>query len=81
MINIILGILTGIAGTSLYFKGAATNWYVWVLFILGTASIIFSVDVLAGSIKEHEKRAALMGFLMFGIPGTVLMGLSFVLGF
>ena len=81
MINLILGIITGIAGTLLYFKGTVNAWYIWGLFALGAASLIFSVDVLTGSIKEHEKRAAVMGFLMFGIPGSVLLGLSFVLGF
>lgn len=81
MVNLILGLLTGIAGTSLFFKGSTQAWYVWVLFVLGAASIIFSFDVLIGSIKEHQRRAALLGFLMFVIPGVVLMGASWVLGF
>ncbi len=81
MVNLILGLLTGVAGTCLFFKGSTHAWYVWVLFVLGAAAIIFSFDVLIGSIKEHQKRAALLGFLMFVIPGAVLMGASWVLGF
>ena len=81
MVNLILGLLTGIVGTSLFFKGSSQAWYVWVLFILGAAAIIFSFDVLIGSIKEHEKRAAVLGFLMFVVPGVVLMGVSLILGF
>ena len=81
MTNLILGLLTGIVGTTLFFKGSIQAWYVWVLFILGAASIIFSFDVLIGSIKEHEKRAATLGFLMFVVPGVVLMGASLILGF
>ncbi|MBW2092877.1 MAG: hypothetical protein JRI34_12250 [Deltaproteobacteria bacterium] len=81
MINLILGIITGIAGTLLYFKGSTQTWYVWVLFVLGAGSIIFSFDVLIGSIKEHQQRAAVLGFLMFIIPGAVLMGVSWALGF
>ena len=81
MINVILGICTGIAGSILYFKGIQQVWYVWMFFILGPGFIIFSVDVLTGSIKEHETRAALVGVLLFLIPGTVFMGLSFVVGF
>jgi hypothetical protein len=81
MVNLFLGLITGIVGTFLFFKGETQAWYVWVLFILGAASIIFSFDVLIGSIKEHEKRAALLGFLMFVVPGAVLMGASLVLGF
>ena len=79
--NLILGLLTGIVGTTLFFKGSSQTWYVWVLFLLGAASVIFSFDVLIGSIKEHEKRAALLGFLMFGVPGAVLMGASLIVGF
>ena len=81
MINLIIGIFAGVAGTILYFKGTTLAWYIWALFLLGTVSFIFGMDVLSGSIKEHERRAAVMGFLMFGIPGVVLIGLSFVLGF
>jgi len=52
-----------------------------VLFIIGAASIVFSFDVLIGSIKEHENRAATLGFLMFLIPGAVLMGASLIMRF
>ncbi len=81
MVNLILGLLTGIAGACLFFKGSTQAWYVWVLFVLGAASIIFSFDVLIGSIKEHEKRSAVLGFLMFAIPPAVLMGAFLGLGF
>lgn len=81
MVNLILGLITGIIGACLFFKGSTQTWYVWVLFILGAASIIFSFDVLLGSIKEHQKRAAVLGFLMFLIPGAVLMGASLIFGF
>lgn len=81
MVNLILGLLTGIIGTSLFFKGSSLAWYVWVLFIAGAGSVIFSFDVLIGSIKEHENRAATLGFLMFLIPGAVLMGASLIIGF
>jgi len=81
MVNLILGLITGILGACLFFKGSTQTWYVWVLFIFGAASIIFSFDVLLGSIKEHQKRAAILGFLMFVIPGAVLMGASLIFGF
>ena len=81
MVNLILGLLTGVTGTYFFLKGSSLVWYVWVLFIIGAASIIFSFDVLIGSIKEHENRAATLGFLMFVIPGAVLMGASLILGF
>ena len=81
MVNLILGLLTGITATCLFFKGSTQAWYVWGLFIIGAASVIFSFDVLIGSIKEHQNRAATLGFLMFVVPGAVLMGASLILGF
>ena len=80
MINIILGILTGFTAAVLFFKGDAKVWYVWFMFIVGAVSIILSFDVLVGSIKEHEHRAAALGFLLFGIPGAILIAASLILG-
>jgi hypothetical protein len=80
MLNLVLGFLAGVAAAILFFKGQAQIWYVWVLFFLGAGSIVFSFDVLKGSIKEHENRAAILGPLMFGIPGILLVGASFFWG-
>lgn len=80
MINLILGIITGFAAAVLLFKGSTQVWYVWILFVLGAASIILSFDVLRGSIKEYENRAATLGFLLFVIPGFILVGASLLLG-
>ncbi|MBW1710944.1 MAG: hypothetical protein JRG97_12220 [Deltaproteobacteria bacterium] len=81
MVNLVLGLLTGFAAAWLLLQGSNQTWYVWVLFILGAASTIFSFDVLIGSIKEHEKRAAVLGFLFFVIPGVILVGMSWALVF
>jgi hypothetical protein len=80
MINLILGILTGVTAAILFLKGTTQAWYVWVFFVLGAASIILSFDVLSGSIKEHENRAAILGFLLFSIPGFILVVTSLLLG-
>ena len=41
MLNLILGILIGIAGTWLYFQPHPVPWFSWVLFALGAAAIVF----------------------------------------
>ena len=81
MRNLILGILVGIGGSCLYFMGGDTPWYVWVLYAVGAAFIVFSFDVLFGSLEEHEPRAAVLGLGMFLIPGIVFMGIALKLGF
>jgi hypothetical protein len=81
MINFILGIISGVLGAVIFFKAPSPTWYVWVLFVLGAASFAFSFDVLIGSIKEHQKRAAGLGFVLFALPGLVFLGISFLLGF
>ena len=80
MINLILGILTGVTAAVLFLQGPTQAWSVWVFFVLGAASIILSFDVLVGSIKEHENKAAARGFLLFGIPGFFLVAVSMILG-
>jgi len=81
MVNLIVGCMTGISGTLLFLNAQNHSWVTWILFISGAGALIFSFDVLSGSLKEHEKRAALLGFLMFGIPGAVLIGTSWILAF
>jgi len=41
MRNLILGILVGIGGACLYFMGDAPAWYVWVLYAIAAASVVF----------------------------------------
>jgi len=81
MINLLLGFLFGFVAAFLLFKGVSQAWCVWALFIIGAATVIFGFDVLLGSIKEHEKRAATLGFLMFAVPGVILIAASLFLGF
>ena len=81
MINLLLGILIGIGGACLYFMGGTPAWYVWVIYIAGAGFIVFSFDVLFGSLEEHEPRAAVLGFLTFIIPGIIGMGAVLKLGF
>ncbi len=81
MVNFILGIIIGILSAVIFFKAPSPAWYVWVLFVLGAASFAFSFDVLIGSIKEHQQKAARLGFVFFTVPGLVLLGISFLLGF
>ncbi len=65
MLNIILGILIGAAGTILV-QNARTKldvkWFAWLLFIVAATAVLFAFDVLTGSFLEHEYRAAWMGF-------------------
>lgn len=81
MINLILGIIIGVLGATIFFKAPSPSWYVWLMFLLGAALFAFSFDVLIGSIKEHQQRAAKLGFAIFGVPGVALLGASLLLGF
>ena len=81
MRNLILGIMTGIAGTYLFYLDKSLAWYVWVLFGLGCAALIFGFDVLFGSFKEHEPRAAWMGFGLFGGAGIIMLLATILLSF
>ena len=81
MINLVLGAIIGFLGATLLYKAPSPSWYVWMMFTLGAALFAFSFDVLIGSIREHQRRAAKLGFVIFGVPGLALLGASLFLGF
>jgi hypothetical protein len=73
MLNLLLGLLIGIAASWLYVQPQPVPWYAWVLFASGAGAVVFGFDVLVGSFKEHQPRAAWMGLGMFGGLGVVLV--------
>ena len=80
MVNLVLGILIGIAGSWVYTRPENVPWYAWGLFALGAALLVFAVDVLIGSFKEHQPRAAWMGLALFGGMGVVMILAGWGLG-
>jgi hypothetical protein len=80
MVNFILGIIVGILGAVIFFNTPSPAWYVWVLFVSGAVLLTFSFDVLIGSLKERQQRAAMLGFVFFIMPGLILLGASLILG-
>ena len=73
MLNLLLGFLIGIAASWLYVQPQPVPWYAGVLFASGAGAVVFGFDVLVGSFKEHQPRAAWMGLGMFGGLGVVLV--------
>ena len=81
MVNLMLGIVIGAAGSWLLFQPHPIPWYSWVLLAMGAAAVVFAFDVLIGSLKEHEQRAACMGLGMFGGLGSVFILIGWSLAF
>jgi hypothetical protein len=81
MRNYALGLLTGVLGAAMYFVEPGPAWYLWLLFLVGSALVAFSLDVFFGSLEEHQSRAAWMGLAMFGGPGVVLLLVVLKAGF
>jgi hypothetical protein len=79
MRNLILGILIGIGGSWLFVSETPVGWLVWLLFAVGSVLVVFGLDVLVGSLKEHEERAAWLGLSMFGGSGAVALAVAFSL--
>lgn len=75
MLLFLLGMVFGVGLTVLYYEKLEVNfpWYSWVLFALGMLSLMFSFDVLFGSIAEHEIKAAWLGFGIFALVGFVML--------
>jgi len=81
MFNLLLGILIGIMGSLLFFQTLPVPWYAWGLFAMGAAALAFGFDVLIGSYKEHQPRAAWMGLGMFGGLGIAMLAAAWILVF
>jgi len=81
MLNLLLGFLFGITASWLYVQPHPVPWYGWGLFALGAGAVAFGFDVLVGSFKEHQPRAAWMGLSMFGGLGVVMIAAAFGLTF
>ena len=81
MRNYALGLLTGILGAAMYFAEPGPAWYLWLLFLVGSTLVAFSLDVFFGSLEEHQSRAAWMGLAVFGGPGVVLLSIVLKAGF
>lgn len=65
--NLIIGIITGLFMMWLYIhagKDLVVAWFAWVLFIIGAISLALGVDIISGSIIEHEMQAGWMGLGM-----------------
>ena len=79
MRNLTLGILIGIGGSWLFVRETPVGGLVWLLFAVGSVLVVFGLDVLVGSLKEHEERAAWLGLGMFGGMGVVSLAVAFSL--
>lgn len=80
MRNLILGILIGVAATTMYYAEQALAWYVWALFAIGAAAVAFGFDILFGSFKEHQRKAGWMGFGMTAGAGAIMLALAWLIG-
>jgi len=61
MENLILGILIGTGRSWLFVRETHDGWLVWQLIAVGAILVVFGLDVLVGSLKEHEEQAAWIG--------------------
>jgi hypothetical protein len=50
-----------------------------LLFPAGSVLVVFGFDVLVGSLKEHEERAAWVGVGLFGGLGAISLVAAFYL--
>ena len=71
MRNYLLGFVSGLGAAALFVIAPNMTWYIWLLFIISSVLIAFSVDVFFGSRVEHQVRAGWMGLILFGGMGVV----------
>ncbi|AHB14080.1 MULTISPECIES: hypothetical protein [Dehalococcoides] len=79
----IIGLITGALLSGLVWLMKRDNfsltWYEWLLGIIGLALVIFTIQNFFGSLDELESKAASMFLLVVGLPGLVLLAISWQL--
>ena len=55
------------------------TWYEWLVGALGLILFLFAIQNLFGSLAEEETTAAYMYLLLTGLPGVILMALTWLL--
>lgn len=74
----VLGVLTTVSCMGVYkvYKAMTLSWAEWSALVSGILLVLFSLAWGAGSYFEGVPRAASMGFVVFGIPGVLLLLIS-----
>ncbi|AGG07022.1 MULTISPECIES: hypothetical protein [Dehalococcoides] len=55
------------------------NWYEWIIGLIGLALILFTIQNFFGSLAEMESKAAAMFWLVTGLPGLILLAVTWQL--
>jgi len=73
-----LGVISTLIAVGIYVWNMKSrfNWTAWILLILGSFLMVFSIAWSVSSVLEGEPRAASMGLVVFGIPGLILIALG-----
>ncbi|AQU03694.1 reductive dehalogenase membrane anchor [Dehalococcoides mccartyi] len=55
------------------------TWYEWLIGAVGLLMLLFTIQNYFGSLAEIEPKAANMFLLVIGLPGIILLALSWQL--
>jgi uncharacterized membrane protein len=80
---LIIGLIVGAAilGLAMWMRGKnlSLTWYEWLIGVIGLVLILFTVQNFAGSFAELESNAAYMFLLVTGLPGLILLAVTWQL--
>ncbi|KSV18878.1 dehalogenase [Dehalococcoides mccartyi] len=79
----IIGLIIGALILGLVWSMKRNNfqltWYEWLIGIIGLALILFTIQNFFGSLDELESKAASIFLLVVGLPGLILLAVSWQL--
>ncbi|MDN4186424.1 MAG: dehalogenase [Dehalococcoides mccartyi] len=79
IIGLIIGALILGLGWSMKRNNFQLTWYEWLIGIIGLALILFTIQNFFGSLDELESKAASIFLLVIGLPGLILLAISWQL--
>ncbi len=60
-------------------KGMATKWFDWLIGALGVVLLLAATQHFFASIREDFSQSGLLGLVVFGLPGLILLAVSWQL--
>jgi len=60
-------------------KDIRPTWYEWLIGIVGTILLLWTIQISVDSFAEAESKAGTMALLIVGLPSLIMMAVSIIL--
>ena len=78
-VGVILAVAVSILVTMVIAKKVSVHWWEWLIFAIGIALLIFTIQNFMSAFGEQEPTAAWMFWLFIGLPAIIIIAIPTIL--